>query len=115
MLRSVTTLKALAEMSRASTRLARTLPVMKVSMERWPSVELGITARSFTTERTFSTATRSAPPPCPAPPSPLPPPPHDLLDALALRRAGHFAGQQDLAVVAGDVDMGALAQGRNDA
>jgi len=44
-------------MSRASTRLARTLPVMKVSMERWPSVELGITARSFTTERTFSTAT----------------------------------------------------------
>jgi len=31
------------------------LPVITVSLERWPSEVLGITARSLTTERTFST------------------------------------------------------------
>ncbi|MNU03941.1 hypothetical protein D3C72_2481510 [compost metagenome] len=48
-------MKELAEMSFASTRLARTLPVMKVSLERWLSVVVGMTARSLTTERVFST------------------------------------------------------------
>ncbi|MNL87899.1 hypothetical protein D3C87_2173010 [compost metagenome] len=48
-------MKELAEMSCASTRLARTLPVMKVSLERWLRLVMGITARSLTTERTFST------------------------------------------------------------
>ena len=54
--RSVTTLKALAERSLASTRLARTLPVMKVSLERCDSVLLGATTSSFTTERTLPEA-----------------------------------------------------------
>ena len=41
--------------SEASTKEARTLPVMKVSLERWVSEVGAITASSLTTERTLST------------------------------------------------------------
>ena len=59
-LRSVTTLKALSERSLASTRLAFTLPVIRVSLEREVRLLLGITASSLTTPRTLSTPRTTA-------------------------------------------------------
>ena len=53
--RSVSTLNAFDNMSRASTNEAFTLLVRMVSLERLVSELLPITARSLTVERTFST------------------------------------------------------------
>lgn len=96
MLRSVTTLKELAEMSWASTRLARTLPVMKVSVDRWLSVEEEHHGQ-IVDDRAHVFHLR-----------------HHLLHRLAVLGRGDFTGQQCLAVVAGHIDVGPVAQGLAD-
>ncbi|MNT84325.1 hypothetical protein D3C72_2243220 [compost metagenome] len=52
-MRSVTTLIEFDDRSLASTMLALTLPVIKVSVERCDRLELNITPSSLTTDFTF--------------------------------------------------------------